>query len=160
MAELALERGDPHRAAGLAEESLVLLRRVGHQERVARSLLLLARALKLGGDQERAAARFRESLATGQEAGDGDAVAAALVGLAQIAVAEGAATRAARLLGAAEAFGATRRAALTPPEAAWRGACHAALAEQLPPGAIEAAMQQGRIQADAVVSQVLEQDVR
>ena len=109
MAAIAFDQGDFAAAQSLYEKSLVLRREIGDKWGIASSLNSLGDVLSIQGDYPAARQHHRESLAILQTVGDRQKIAYCLIGLAWVAVAEMPesvvqATRAARLLGAAEAL--------------------------------------------------------
>ena len=101
-----LLQGDPARATALIEEAVDLARerRRGFMGLLSRPLDNLGWAALLGGELARAKAQFAENLMLSKERGNKGTLLMSLEGLACVAGAEGEATRAARLFGAAEAL--------------------------------------------------------
>jgi non-specific serine/threonine protein kinase len=97
-------RGDGGAARAHYEASLAPLRAVGDRLGVAASLAGLGEAARARGDLPAARALHAESLALRRAEGDRRGVALSVVRLAGVAAAEGQPQRAARLLGAAEAY--------------------------------------------------------
>ena len=98
---VALGRGDHDGAREALAKGLTLSRRAG--DRFSRYIALYNRSVlaQSEGDHDGAAALFEEGIAFSREAGDHANVAYCMEGLAAVALARGAAERAARLLGAA-----------------------------------------------------------
>jgi predicted ATPase/class 3 adenylate cyclase/DNA-binding CsgD family transcriptional regulator len=102
LGEVAQLRVDYEQARSFYGESLSLHRELGSKRFIAGVLHNLGKLAQLDGDYEQAAALYEESLALNKEIEYRPGIADCLVGLAAVAVAAGSATRAARLLGAAE----------------------------------------------------------
>lgn len=100
---VAFRQGEYGRAAALHEESLALARELGDRHASIVSLINLAAVADRQGDHGRSTALLQEGLLLGREIGAGDEVADILERLAWVAIAEGHASRAVRLGGAAEA---------------------------------------------------------
>lgn len=107
--------GDLERARALLEESRALFEALGHEGGVAVALENLADVARDAGDPALAGALYRESL---RRCGGGPSenTILCLEGLAQVACAEGAARRAARLLGAAAALRRSLNLPMPPPD--------------------------------------------
>jgi predicted ATPase len=103
LGEMAREYGEHAAARGYYEEGLALWRRLDDALGVRCALQNLGRITYLQGDAGQAGKLFRESLALAWKDRDDKHVAEAMVGLAAIAYAAGQPTRAAQLLGHAEA---------------------------------------------------------
>ena len=114
LGDHALTVGDLERAEPLFEESLALLISRGDTANVARSLFNLGAVALREGRLDDAERRFSESLARSRETGDQEDLAWCLLGLAGLAAARGDGSRAALLLGAAEAQLEQMGAALKP----------------------------------------------
>jgi tetratricopeptide (TPR) repeat protein len=104
LANLAFTQKDYGRATRLWDESLALSRRQGDQAAIATALTNLGWATLLQNHHEQAAAFCREALALARELGNQPILIFDLEGLAGVASAQGQATRAARLFGAAQAL--------------------------------------------------------
>jgi tetratricopeptide (TPR) repeat protein len=103
IGEIALRRHDETRAASVFKESLAHSRALGNPRGIGFALLGLGVVARRRRDHAAAAAYFVESLAPWRRLGNDRGVAKALEELAETAAAVGAATRAARLSGAASA---------------------------------------------------------
>jgi LuxR family maltose regulon positive regulatory protein len=103
LGEAARQQGDLRRAVALLEQGLALLRQLGNQLWQVAALRHLAEVARDRSDWLGAEARYKEALRVCQGLGDGYplGVARCLEGLAEIAVHNGRAAHAARLLGAA-----------------------------------------------------------
>ncbi len=104
LGDLALTEGEYERARPLFEESLALLRQRGDTANIARSLFNLGAVEMMLGSTEAAAGRFGESVGLGRETGDKEDLAWCLLGVAGVAARRAEGSRAAALLGAAEAL--------------------------------------------------------
>jgi tetratricopeptide (TPR) repeat protein len=94
-------QGDHVRAHRLLEESLAVRRAVGDQLGVMQSLQALARLARDGPDRQGTVALLRASLSLAWTLGDPRGIATSLEGLAAVAVRDGQAAWAVRLVGAA-----------------------------------------------------------
>ena len=103
LGDIAREEGDLSRAESLFEESLATFREVGNQACVAVTTMNLGAVARARGDLATAGERYRECLRLQRAIGERLYLSFALDECAKLAVAEGAAERAARLAGAAEA---------------------------------------------------------
>jgi predicted ATPase/class 3 adenylate cyclase len=103
LADGALAEGELERAAALSRESAAISRELGTKGQLALSLLNLGCAL-LGENLEEAEACLGEALTLNRDIGAQGDTAACLEGLACVAGRRERASRAARLLGAAEAW--------------------------------------------------------
>jgi predicted ATPase/DNA-binding CsgD family transcriptional regulator len=101
LADVALLRGDPERAATLAEEAVAGWRQAGYLWGIAQALGTAAAAASERGDQVRATSLYGETLTLWLESDDGRGIAGTLAGIAGVANHRGQSERAARLLGAA-----------------------------------------------------------
>jgi hypothetical protein len=120
IGEIALRRHDETRAASVFKESLAHSRALGNPRGIGFALLGLGVVARRRRDHAAAAAYFVESLAPWRRLGNDRGVAKALEELAETAAAVGAATRAARLSGAASA----RREAIGMPRSPRLQAAH------------------------------------
>jgi predicted ATPase len=102
--DLALNAGDYARARELCSQSLTLQRELGDMRSMAISLHNIAYAYLYEGQYDSALEPLQESLKLAFELGDRDGIAYRLEALAVIAAAEKDMSRAARLLGSAEAL--------------------------------------------------------
>ena len=118
-----LLEGEYERGATLSEEAAALCREHGYKGRCQDALDNLGWAALLQEQHERGRSYFEESLAISKELGDKLTPSSSLEGMACLSAAEGEASRAARLFGAAqallEAVGAVAFEP-TPEEEAWR----------------------------------------
>jgi predicted ATPase/DNA-binding CsgD family transcriptional regulator len=101
LADVALLRGDPERAAVLAEEALAGWRQAGYLWGIAQVLGTAAAAASERGDQGQAARLYGETLTLWLDSDDGRGIAGTLAGIAGVANHRGQLERGARLLGAA-----------------------------------------------------------
>jgi tetratricopeptide (TPR) repeat protein len=101
---LSVHQNDPVAARTFHEEALAIGHRLGCPDVIASGLFDLAYVARDLGDFPRAVARFRDSLSRWRELASQRGEAECLFGLATIAARTGDPTRAARLLGAAEAL--------------------------------------------------------
>ncbi|MCI0398225.1 MAG: protein kinase [Chloroflexi bacterium] len=104
LGELAHLQGQYERAAAFYQESLALYGTVGNTWGVAYSLARLATMAGFLGDYEQMKTSLAESLALFQEMGNSEGMSSCLIGLAGLAAFTGQPQRAARLLGAVDAF--------------------------------------------------------
>ena len=104
LGDLSLATGDYRRAGPLLEESHALLRSLGDTANVARSLFNLGAVDLMLGASGAAASRFRESLQLAQAAQDKEDLAWCLEGFAALSARSGEWSRAAMLVGAADAL--------------------------------------------------------
>jgi predicted ATPase/DNA-binding SARP family transcriptional activator/Tfp pilus assembly protein PilF len=150
LAELSRLDGDPATAASLLEEALAVATDLDDRHCATSALLHLARLARDAGDAARADALYRQASPFGDATpGDGDVLPTAntatwLEGLGAIAVAEGRADRAARLLGAADALRQAVGAPLPAHEAADRNDAVAGAAAALGEAGFRAAFADGR----------------
>jgi predicted ATPase/DNA-binding CsgD family transcriptional regulator len=114
---MAYLQGDDAAARALHEESLALRRTLGDRRGIAISLNNLGLVAYRQGEYATARTLHQESLAIRRALGDAS-IPESLEGLAAVAGAMGAASRAARLLGAASAWRTLHAAPLTPDERA------------------------------------------
>jgi predicted ATPase/class 3 adenylate cyclase len=156
LAGVRLHAGDYARAAGLYAESLEQARALGDPHAIAASLSDLG-WVDLGlGDPAAASAHFTEALTTLRDLGDRIGVAACLEGLAAVAVAVAQPDRAARLLGAAAAVGASIGATVPQADPAAYARAVAAGRAALSPAAWDAAWAAGQaLSLDAVYAYAL-----
>jgi hypothetical protein len=110
----------------------------------ANALTLMGRAALLAGDSARATAGYVASIKLLQELQDQPGLVAGLEGLASVACAQGQATQAARLFGAADALRASVGTHITPAERADYERQLAAVRAQLDEPAFAAAWAAGR----------------
>jgi predicted ATPase/class 3 adenylate cyclase len=108
LAMVMYSQGDLRGAAQLTEEAVALLRELGSRGDVALGLYNLGWIALLQDDLGKAADLYRESLSLSWEIGRNPLVQWALEGFACLAGAKGAAERAARLWGAAQALHETK----------------------------------------------------
>jgi hypothetical protein len=144
LGKVALAQADPIHALALLEESQVLFREVGLRRASANALTLMGRAALLAGDSARATAGYVASIKLLQELQDQPGLVAGLEGLASVACAQGQATQAARLFGAADALRASVGTHITPAERADYERQLAAVRAQLDEPAFAAAWAAGR----------------
>ena len=104
VAELALAAADGRSAIPLLEETLGLVRELGHVQFEAMATAELGVAGLSTSDREQPSLFLEQALALCLELGDGRVGADSLSGLAAVAGLEGDVGRAARLFGAAEAI--------------------------------------------------------
>jgi hypothetical protein len=146
LAELARLDGDPETAAALLEEALAVATELDDRHCVTLALLHLARLARDGPDPAAAEVLYRQASPV---ADDGTVPATAstatwLEGLGAMAVAEGRAERAARLLGAADALRQAMGTPLPAHEAADRNDAVAGASAALGEAAFRAAFAAGR----------------
>jgi tetratricopeptide (TPR) repeat protein len=123
----ARRRGDYTQAQDLHEEALAVYREAGHGSYVGRALYALASLALEQGQLERGRTLLLEAFQTAEQVGDRPMLILCLVATAQLAVRQEEGTRAAWLLGAAEAANARTGAAWDPGNVA--EAAHAQLSE-------------------------------
>ena len=151
MAELALAAGDGESALPLLEESLAILRELGHVEYEAWTTTELGLAWLYASDREQARVILEQALGLCLELDRGhtEAEADCLSGLAALAGLEGDVDRAARLFGAAEAV----REALGIVPSPWVRPIYERLLPEIAADADEhvlaASWQKGRLQSTA-----------
>jgi predicted ATPase/class 3 adenylate cyclase/DNA-binding CsgD family transcriptional regulator len=104
LGHVCWHRGDYLPARALLEEGLALCRALGQKRRLAFGLWSLGLVAHDEGKYAEAHSLYEEGLVTGREAGDPFGTAFCLEGFAALAATQGHATRAARLLGAAESY--------------------------------------------------------
>jgi predicted ATPase/transcriptional regulator with XRE-family HTH domain len=153
LGELARYEGDDERAMTYLEEGLALFREVGDAERTAWTLYNLGLLNLHRGDDAAATALLRESLARRVDQGNRVQIAQTIAGLARVAQMQGAAERAARLFGAADAIRATQSIATpTDEDGEAEQRSRARTQADLGAGAYASAVAQGRglSQAEAV----------
>jgi DNA-binding CsgD family transcriptional regulator/tetratricopeptide (TPR) repeat protein len=164
LARGAGRRGDDARARALGEEALALYRDLGDRRGVAGALCHLGEVALERGDLPRAAACLAEGLGLIREAGPTQPpgsegthdVGDCLAGLARVAAAARRPERAARLLGAAEAWFGARGASPAAPVRAEGERRLAALRSRLAGPALAAARAEGRaMPAEDAVSYAL-----
>jgi ATP/maltotriose-dependent transcriptional regulator MalT len=102
--QVALQQGDTAMARSLLEESLALFKELGDRQNVAQSLGILAWIFFVQGEYPEAHDLLVESLMLARKMGSKWYIAACLVGLGAVAVKQGKAMWAARLLSSAEAL--------------------------------------------------------
>jgi tetratricopeptide (TPR) repeat protein len=107
MARVPVLRGDWASARVLLEEQLALCRQLRHNHQLIHSLGALGHVERNDGQYTRAEALYHESLLLRRDADDALAVAMAFEDIAALASRQGQHDRAARLLGAGEAFSET-----------------------------------------------------
>ena len=112
LAHLARLEGDAMRAAKLYEYALAQARDSGQKEKIAGSLEGLGHIRLAQGDLSTASTLLRESLRLYQEIEFEVAIPVVLAGLGRIAAEQGQAARAARVMGAIDAYLTTRAARL------------------------------------------------
>jgi predicted ATPase len=157
--EQARERADLAAAEAAYAGCLAIFRELGDRYRIAAQLHNLGHVARERGDAARARELFRQSLAVAQEAGSRGLAAHALAGLAGLAVCDGRATAAARVLGAADALLEAVHAVLTPADRTAFDRSVAAAREQLGAGAFAAAWAAGRqLPLDRVIAMALALD--
>jgi tetratricopeptide (TPR) repeat protein len=115
LADLAVRRGDVAKARTMYEEILAYYRHAGIEDQVAPTLTRLGYLAQRDGNLTQAHTCHLESLQVAADLRHPAATASALEGLASVAVADGDADRAARLLGGAAAL--RERADVPVPEA-------------------------------------------
>jgi non-specific serine/threonine protein kinase len=157
LGNLASTQGDHQRAVRLYQGSLELQQGLGSERLIATSLLNLADALYYLGDYAQARQHTTEALRLFWSVGDRRAVATGLEGIAGLAVVQGQADQAARLMGTAEAL----REEIAVPIAAMNQADYenivAAVRGELTDGAFAAAWAAGRaISVEEAISEILE----
>jgi predicted ATPase/class 3 adenylate cyclase len=118
QAAVLLRQGDGDRAERVASESLAIFREIGDRWAIAWSLGLFGEIALSRRDDDTARSKFVESMEIRRATGDRLGIAECLEGLAGIAVRDGRAEQAARMLGAAEAI---REAIATPQSLADQG---------------------------------------
>jgi predicted ATPase len=123
----ARRRGDYTQAQDLHEEALAVYREAGHGSYVGRALYALASLALEQGQLERGRTLLLEAFQTAEQVGDRPMLILCLVATAQLAVRQEEGTRAAWLLGAAEAANARTGAAWDPGNVA--EAAHVQLSE-------------------------------
>jgi tetratricopeptide (TPR) repeat protein len=121
LAVLALDRADYPRATELLTESLSICRASGNPYGPSFVLNNLSLVALAEADYARARGWLRESLPLARALGSQEGIGCGLCGLASLAAAQGGATTAARLFGAAEALQASLGIALSPAERATYG---------------------------------------
>ena len=143
-----LLEGDYKRGEALSGEAAVLCREHGYKDSLLYASDNLGWAALLQGDYKRARSHYEESLTLCKEFNDEVVASEGIEGLACVAGAEGEASRAARLFGAAQGLRETLREAVgyqhTPEEDAWREPYLATARSRLGEAAWEEALAQGR----------------
>ncbi len=113
---VAQQQGNIDRALVYQSESLAMRRRAGDRYGAAVSLGYLGWIALDHGEAQQAQTLFREALPLHHEAGNRKGMSRCLMGVALLAVGQGRPDAAARLLGAADAFGRANGAVLSPDE--------------------------------------------
>ncbi len=144
LAHLAQLQGDTTRAAELYEQALAQARDLGVKEKIATNLDGLGHIRLIQGDLDTASQLLRESLRLVQEIGYQSVVPIVLAGLGHIAAAQGQATRAARVMGAIDAWLATRAERLDADAKAALEQDSAAVRAAMSPEEFEASFASGR----------------
>ena len=155
LGAIAREQKDYARAEALVEESLAIWTEVGDRYNLAVAQRELGHIARGRGDHDQALARYRAGLDMLRDQGDRYEAARVLEGLAALALAEGRAQAAARILGVAEtlhrAIGATLRPVDRPDHHPTVAGARAVLGDD----GFEAAVAEGRgLSADAIVAEV------
>jgi predicted ATPase/DNA-binding CsgD family transcriptional regulator len=140
----AVARGDHEEGQALQERSLALAQRLGDRRGISRALTCLGEIAVARGDCAAGRARYEEALAVVGELGDRWWTMLCLEGLAGVALGEGQAEGAARLLGAAEGVREAIGAALPASFRAKRERNTAAAGRPLGEARFAAAFAQGR----------------
>jgi tetratricopeptide (TPR) repeat protein len=143
LGHVARAAGDEERAADAYQEALVLARAAGDKGSIASILHNQAFLVLHRGDSAGAEALLAESLTLGHEIGQWDQIAWNLAALGGVAAAQGHAVRAARLLGAANAWFERIKRVLQAPERAEHDGYVAAARAQLGEEAFAAAWAEG-----------------
>ena len=159
LGDLALRAGELDRATALCNEALAIYRRMGQKVNIAWALSCLGRVLVERGQVASARQAHAEALPLFQELGYLRGVARGVAGFAQIALAQGDAKRAARLLGGIEFLLERSGDHLPPDDGAFVGTLESSARERLRKESFSTSWQEGSsLSADDLVALALAEE--